>query len=88
MTSDLGQPAQTFASIGIDIGKDVFHIVGFDQQGKVVLRKKFKLLALESELAKLPPSIVGLEACLSAHFVSRTLRRLGHTPRIVWSSLP
>src|SRR5712691_3920948 len=83
MTSDLGRPAQTFASIGIDIGKDVFHVVGFAPNGKVVLRKKFKRLALESELAKLPPSIVGLEACLSAHFVSRTLRRLGHTPRII-----
>jgi transposase len=83
MTSDPGQPAQTFASIGIDIGKDILHIVGFDAAGKVVLRKKFKRLALESELAKLPPSIVGLEACQSAHFVSRTLRRLGHTPRII-----
>ena len=83
MTSDPDQPAQTFASIGIDIGKDVFHIVGFNAAGKVVLRKKFKRLALETEFAKLPPSIVGLEACLSAHFVSRTLRRLGHTPRII-----
>lgn len=83
MTSDHGQTAQTFASIGIDIGKDVFHIVGFDAAGRIVLRKKFKRLALESELAKLAPSIVGLEACLSAHFVSRTLRRLGHTPRII-----
>ena len=83
MTNDSGQPAQTFASIGMDIGKGVFHIVGFDGAGKVVLRKKFKQLALESELAKLPPSIVGLKACLSAHFVSRTLRRLGHTPRII-----
>src|SRR3990172_7749051 len=77
------QSTQTFASIGIDIGKDVFHIVGFDAAGKVVLRKNFKRLALEAELAKLQPSIVGLEACLSAHFVSRTLRRLGHTPRII-----
>jgi transposase len=77
------QPTQTFASIGIDIGKDVFHIVGFDTFGKVALRKKFKRLALETELAKLPPSIVGLEACPSAHFVSRTLRRLGHSPRII-----
>src|SRR5437870_1706813 len=83
MTNDPSQPAQTFASIGIDIGKDVFHIVGFDPQGKIVLRKKFKRLALESELAKLPPSIVGMEACLSAHFVSRTLRALGHEPRII-----
>ena len=76
MTSNHDQPTQTFASIGIDIGKDVFHIVGFDASGKIVLRKKFKRLALEAELAKLPQSIVGLEACLSAHFVSRTLRRL------------
>lgn len=83
MTSDHDHPAQTFAPIGIDIGKDIFHIVGFDTSGKVVLRRKFKRLALESELAKLPPSIVGLEACLSAHFVSRTLRRLGHSPRII-----
>ena len=83
MTSNHDHPTQTFASIGIDIGKDVFHIVGFDLQGKVVLRKKFKRLALEAELAKLPPSIVGLEACLSAHFVSRTLRRIGHSPRII-----
>ena len=36
MTSDPGQPAQTLASIGIDIGKDVFHIVGFDATGKVI----------------------------------------------------
>ena len=54
------QSTQTFASIGIDIGKDVFHIVGFDASGKVVLRKKFKRLALEAELAKLQPSIVAL----------------------------
>jgi transposase len=83
MTSDHGQPTLTFASIGIDIGKDAFHIVGFDAAGKIVLRKKFKRLALEAQLAKLRPSVVGLEACLSAHFVSRTLRRLGHSPRII-----
>ena len=60
MTSNHEQPTQTFASIGIDIGKDVFHIVGFDRSGKVVLRKKFKRLALEAEFAKLPPSTIGL----------------------------
>src|SRR3990170_472606 len=84
MTSEVGQPPQAFASIGIDIGKEIFHVVvGFDVHGKVVLRKKFKRLALEREFEKLPPSIVGLEACLSAHFVSRTLRRIGHSPRII-----
>jgi hypothetical protein len=59
------RPTRTdVASIGIDIGKDVFHIVDFDPQGKVVLRKK--CLALEAELAKLPPSIVWLDACLGS----------------------
>jgi transposase len=83
MTSHQDLPTTPFSSIGIDIGKDVFHIVGFDTSGKIVLRTKFKRLALGAELAKLPPSIVGLEACLSAHFVSRSLRRLGHNPRII-----
>ncbi len=77
------QARPLFASIGIDIGKDVFHIVGFDPDGKITLRKKVKRLAVEQEFAKLPPSIIGMEACLSAHFISRMLRRLGHRPRII-----
>ncbi len=71
------------ASIGIDIGKDVFHLVGFDADGQIVLRRKIKRLALVSEFKKLPACIVGMEACLSAHFVSRTLRQLGFEPRII-----
>lgn len=77
------QSQQQFLSIGIDIGKDVFHIVAFDAGGKIVLRKKIKRLALEREFEKLPPSLIGLEACMSAHFVSRALRRLGHDPKIL-----
>ena len=80
-TSKRNTPA--LSSIGIDIGKDVFHLVGFSLEGKLVLRKKIKRLALVSEFEKLPPCIVGMEACLSAHFVSRTLRKLGHQPRII-----
>ena len=63
--------------IGIDIGKDVFHIIGFDPSGAIVLRRKIKRLALVATFERLPRCIVGLEACLSAHFVSRTLRQLG-----------
>ena len=61
------------ASIGVDIGKDVFHLVGFDKDGELVLRRKIKRLALVRTFEKLPPCIVGMEACMSAHFVSRTL---------------
>ncbi len=70
-------------SISIDIGKDTFHIVGFDPSGKRVLRKQIKRLALTAAFDKLPRCIVGMEACLSAHFVSRTLRKLGFEPRII-----
>src|SRR3984893_11086486 len=71
------------ASIGIDIGKEVFHIVGFSTDGKIVLRRKIKRLALTETFKRVPTCVVGMEACLSAHFVSRALRQLGHEPRII-----
>jgi transposase len=74
------------SSIGIDIGKDVFHLVGFDPVGNLVLRRKIKRLALVKEFEMLPRCIVGMEACLSAHFVSRTLRKLVFEPRIIPAS--
>ena len=77
------QNTSAFASIGIDIGKEVFHLVGFNIDGKIVLRRKIKRMALISEFENLPPCIVGMEACLSAHFVSRTLRKMGFEPRII-----
>jgi len=83
MASRTKNSATALTSIGIDIGKEVFHIVGFDADGKIALRRKVKRLALANAFKKLPPSIVGMEACLSAHFVSRTLRALGHEPRII-----
>ncbi|QAX28358.1 IS110 family transposase [Leisingera sp. NJS204] len=70
-------------SIGIDIGKDTFHIVAFDPDGRLVMRKQIKRLALVSAFEKLPRCVVGMEACLSAHFVSRTLRKMGFEPRII-----
>ena len=69
--------------IGVDIGKDVFHLVGFDAEGTLVLRRRIKRLALRATFEALPRCVVGMEACLSAHFVSRTLRGLGFEPRII-----
>src|SRR5215204_2795859 len=73
----------TLAVIGVDIGKEVFHLVGFDTDGKIAFRKKIRRLGFADTFEQLPPCIVGMEACLSAHFVSRTLRALGHEPRII-----
>jgi transposase len=75
--------AAPLAVIGVDIGKELFHLVGFGADGKVAFRRRIRRLGLKDVFEKLPPCIVGMEACLSAHFVSRTLRALGHEPRIV-----
>jgi hypothetical protein len=69
--------------IGVDVGKEIFHIVGFGVDGKVAFRKKIRRLGLKDTFEKLQPCIVGMEACLSAHFVSKVLRALGHEPRII-----
>jgi transposase len=50
------------ASIGIDIGKDVFHLVGFSLDGQIAFRRRIKRLALVETFKKLPPCIVGMEA--------------------------
>ena len=59
------------------------HFVGFDDDGTLVLRKKIKRLALVATFEKFPRCIIGMEACMSAHFVSWTLRKLGFQPRII-----
>lgn len=83
MTNTSQTKITDLATVGVDIGKNVFHIVGFDSAGEVVLRRKIRRLSLIDVFKKLPRCIVGMEACLSAHFVSRTLRNLGFEPRII-----
>ncbi len=58
-------------SIGLDTGRDVFHLVGLDPSGDRVLRKKIKRHQLEQVFEDFRRCIVGVEACLSAQFVSR-----------------
>jgi hypothetical protein len=70
------------AVIGIDIGKEVFHLVGLGTDGRMTFRRKIRRLGLKDAFERLPPCIVGMEACLSAHFVSRTLHALGHEPPV------
>jgi transposase len=83
MMSKIREDSVAASVIGIDIGKEVFHLVGFSADGRLVLRQKIKRLALEATFKKLPPCIIGMEACLSAHLVSRTLRGMGFEPRII-----
>jgi transposase len=71
------------AVIGIDIGKNSFHIVGQDQRGTIVLRQKWSRGQVEARLANLPPCLIGMEACVGAHHLSRKLQELGHDARLM-----
>jgi transposase len=71
------------AVIGIDIGKNSFHIVGQNQRGAIVLRQKWSRGQVEARFANLPPCRIGMEACVGAHHLSRTLKALGHDARLM-----
>ena len=69
--------------MGIDIGKNSFHIVGLDQRGAIVLRQRWSRGQIESRLVNMPPCLVGMEACVGAHHLSRKLKGLGHDARLM-----
>ena len=71
------------AVIGIDIGKNSFHLVGQDRRGSIVLRQKWSRGQVEARLANLQPCLIGMEACVGAHHLSRKLQALGHDARLM-----
>jgi transposase len=73
----------TVAVIGIDIGKNSFHVVGQDRRGAIVLRQKWSRGHVETRLANMPPCLIGMEACVGAHHLSRRLKALGHDARLM-----
>jgi transposase len=76
-------PSSVIAVIGIDIGKNSFHVVGLDRRGGIVLRQKWSRGQIEARLANMPPCLIGMEACVGAHHLSRRLRALGHDARLM-----
>ena len=75
--------AQTISVLGIDIAKLVFHVVGMDDSGHVVLRKRIARSELLTFIANLPPLRIGMEACGSAHYWARCFREHGHDVRLI-----
>jgi transposase len=71
------------ASIGIDLGKNTFHLVALDERSKVAIRQKFTRKQLLAFTANLPTSLIGMEACSGAHFIGATLRDQGHNVRLI-----
>src|SRR5882672_11107551 len=74
---------QTITTIGLDIAKSVFQVYGVDAAGEVVIRRQLKRRSVLAFFQKLPPCLVGIEACGSAHYWSRELQALGHTVRLM-----
>ena len=74
---------QTVTTIGLDIAKSVFQVHGVDAAGQVVFRRQLKRRYVLTFFQKLPPCLVGIEACASSHYWSRELQALGHTVRLM-----
>ena len=74
---------QTIATIGLDIAKSVFQVHGVDAAGQVVVRRQLKRRQVLAFFAKLPPCLIGIEACASSHYWARELQALGHTVRLI-----
>jgi transposase len=74
---------QAVTTIGLDIAKSVFQVHGVDAGGQVVIRRQLKRRYVLTFFQKLPPCLVGIEACASSHHWSRELQALGHTVRLM-----
>mgnify|MGYP006146056075 FL=1 len=70
-------------TIGVDLAKNVFQLHGADAQGRVVLRKQLKRAQFLSFFVNLPPVLVAMESCSSAHHWARELSKLGHQVRLI-----
>src|ERR1700693_1308713 len=77
------QSNSTVATMGIDIGKNSYHVVGLDKRGEIVLRQKFSRGQVEARLANMPPCLIGMEACVGAHHLSPQLLALGPDAKLM-----
>jgi len=71
------------STIGLDIAKSVFQVHGIDAVGEVIVRRQVKRAQVLKFFASLPPCLVGIEACASAHHWSRELQALGHRVKLM-----
>src|SRR5262245_25072094 len=71
------------STIGIDLAKNVFQVHGVDAADKVVMNRALRRSQMLAFFAKLPPCLIGMEACATAHYWGRELRALGHTVRLM-----
>jgi transposase len=74
---------QAITTIGFDIAKSVFQVHGVDAEGHLVIRRQLKRRQVMAFFQKMPPCLIGIEACASSHYWSRELQAIGHTVRLM-----
>jgi transposase len=74
---------QEMSVLGIDIAKRLFHAVGMNERGTIVFRKRLSRHDLIPFIAKLPPVLIGMEACGGAHYWARRFREYGHEVKLM-----
>src|SRR5690606_16054764 len=82
-TTEGDGPMSKIMMLAIDLAKAVFQLHAVDERGVVVLRRQVRRNQLLSTLAQMPPCIVAMEACASAHHWARQIQSLGHTVRLI-----
>ena len=70
-------------TVGLDLAKRVFHLIGCNEHGKEVRRKMLKRGQLLAYFANLPPCLIGMEACGSSHYWARRFIEHGHEVRLI-----
>jgi transposase len=70
-------------TVGIDLGKNTFHLTGLDERGAIVIRQKASRGQLERRFVNMPRCLIGMEACAGAHHLGRQLAALGHEVRLI-----
>ena len=80
---DQEPPVTKVSTIGLDLAKHVFQVHGADERGAVIIQRRLRRGEMIKYLARLEPTIVGMEACSMSHYLARELRALGHEVRLM-----
>lgn len=76
-------PTTKIITVGIDLGKNAFHLTGLDERGAIAVRQRVSRGQLERRFVNMPPCLIGMEACAGAHHLGRQLAALGHDVRLI-----
>jgi transposase len=76
-------PTTRITTVGIDLGKNTFHLTGLDERGAIVMRQKASRGQLQRQFINMSRCVIGMEACAGAHHLGRQLTALGHDTRLI-----